>query len=142
MDPVSAAAGAVSFVSLAIQLFDKVQEVRNFWRSIKDAPAEVNELIRELDCILGILQGINELDDNLCLQNDGPLVETLRACEMHIGKVSATVHDLKGGFAGGKTSRTWTSLRFTLRKGQIKSSQEALERVKSNLMLAQTIRQE
>ncbi len=139
MDPVSAAAGVVSFVSLAIQLLEKVQDVRDFWRSIEDGPAEVHELIRELDCILAILQAINELESNLHLRNDEPLVKALRACEINVGKVSATVQDLSAGFAGGKRNRTWTSLKFALRKGHIKSSQEALERVKTNLILAQQI---
>lgn len=137
MDPFSAAAGAFSIISLAIQLVDKFQEVRAFWRSVEDASAEVCEILNELDCVLEILQGVGELDATSESSNNGPLLKALQACGMYVRRLSACVHDLRSGFGGGRAVRVWSSLRFTLRRDRIRTSHEALERVKTCLILAQ-----
>ena len=142
MDPFSAAAGAFSVVSLAIQLVDKIQEVRDFWRSIEDASVDVCDILNELDCVLEILQGVAELNATSESLTYRPLRKALQACGTHVRRLSACVHDLKSGFAGGRVVRAWTSLKFTLRRERVRTSHEALERVKSCLVLAQMFSQE
>ena len=136
MDPFSTVAGAFSVISLAIQLVDKFQEIRDFWRSIEDAPADVCDLVNELDCVLGIIQGVREMDATSASSSNEPLPQALLACRMHVSKLSACVHDLKSGFDRGKAVRAWTSLRFAFRRERIRTSHEALERVKISLVLA------
>lgn len=142
MDPFSAAAGAFSVISLAIQLVEKIQEIRDFWRSVEDSSTDVGDILYELDCVLDILQGLAELDASLGPSNDGALRKVLQTCGIHVRRLSACVQDLKSGFAGGRAIRAWTSLRFALRRERVRTSQGALERVKTCLVLAQMISQE
>jgi len=142
MDPFSTAAAAISVLSLAIQLVDTVQKVKEFWKSIKDAPADVSDIVNELDCILSILQELGEQDGERGPPGNVLVVKALQACGIYVRRLAACVRDLNPGLASGKGVRTWTSLKVVLRRERIQSSQEALERVKSNLILAQLIRQE
>jgi len=142
MDSFSPAAGAFGVISLAIQLVEKFQEIRDVWRSIVDASRDVGDILLELDCVLGILKGVAESDATSGSSDNGSLLKALQACGMYVRRLSACVHDLKSGFAGGRAVRVWTSLRFTLRQDRIRTSHEALQRVKSCLVLAQMISQE
>ncbi|KAI9731808.1 MAG: hypothetical protein M1835_003512, partial [Candelina submexicana] len=62
MDGLSAAAGVISVVSLAIQLAESVHKVENFWKSVKDAPSEVNDLQENLGILAEILDRARTLD--------------------------------------------------------------------------------
>jgi hypothetical protein len=59
MDGLSGAASVMAAVSLTIQLVGTVNTLREFWLGMKSAPAEVKEIVDDLELLNGILYGID-----------------------------------------------------------------------------------
>jgi hypothetical protein len=86
MDGLSAAASAFGVVSLAVQLIQLTQNLRDFFNDVSGAPSEIRRLtisLTQLDCILRDVQVVTEIQQ---AQEGAPsaplsLLASLKACE-------------------------------------------------------------
>lgn len=58
MEVFSVAANVMAAVSLRLQLVDTIENIKEFWKGVRDAPEEVNQIICDLDLLEGILDGV------------------------------------------------------------------------------------
>lgn len=58
MEVFAVAANVMAAVSLALQLVDTVENIKEFWKGVRDAPEEVKQIVCELDLLEGILDGV------------------------------------------------------------------------------------
>jgi hypothetical protein len=58
MDCLSGPASVMAAVSLAVQLVDTVNTVREFWMKMKNAQAEAGEIVDDLALLNCILDGV------------------------------------------------------------------------------------
>ncbi|KAI9721239.1 MAG: hypothetical protein M1812_002400 [Candelaria pacifica] len=139
MDGLSAAAGVISVVSLAIQLAESVHKVEEFWRSVKDAPSEVRDLQERLGLLVRILDEAENLETG---PNKASVrVEALSKCRAQIDILDTIVEELKVGFAGTKTQRKWTSIKTVWKKDKISKSKKCLEEITQIFSLAMSTHQ-
>jgi hypothetical protein len=59
MDGLSGAASVMAAVSLTLQLMDTVNTLREFWLGMKSAPAEVKDIIDNLELLNSIIYGVD-----------------------------------------------------------------------------------
>ncbi len=139
MDGLSAAAGVISVVSLAIQLAESVHKIEEFWREVKDAPDEVRDFLDKLGMLGRILDQAEKLD--LESKNTSIRAEALNKCREKIDLLATIVEDLKAGFVGTKTQRKWSSLKAVWRKDKITNSRKCLEEIMQVVSLAELTHQ-
>lgn len=136
MDPVSAAASMVAFVSIAIQLADSTKKLCEFWDSFKEAPSSIQALIDDLNLVSVVLREFGTdatvgIPDETCLK-------ALRRCEAIVADLNALMEDLVPGFASSRLHRRlYSALRAVGRKEKILFFRTSLTEMKSTLTLIQ-----
>ncbi len=142
MDGVSSAASVITVVTLAIQLGQTVQKINSFLRNVEEAPKEVVRLIETLDQLHGTLDHVRELLEQqfLVLRLPGsPLFITraLENCEKHISELTSISNDTSRSFGHQqKVRRTWASMRFVVKKQDLKDIRCRLRDAKMDLQSA------
>jgi hypothetical protein len=58
MEAFGIAANIMAAVSLSLQLADNIETIKQFWRDMKAAPQEVENILRELELLKGIIEGL------------------------------------------------------------------------------------
>jgi hypothetical protein len=103
MDPLSAGATIVTFLSLAIQLADSVQKLHDFWASIETATDDIQNAIEDLQLLAGILRQIAQEEQRLFstpLQHQLSL-NVLRRCHWNIKKLNSMMNEIHTACAEG-----------------------------------------
>ena len=128
------AASVFAAVSIAIQLAESVKKLGDFWKSVKEAPQDVQNIITDLDL----------LTDALCeialeaqrIEPDATLESALRNCQFNTSLLIDILNELQPGFASSRRAvRKWTAFRSILKWDKIKKFQATVDRLKSTLML-------
>lgn len=128
--------GVVSIASLAIQLGDKVQQVHDFWHSFKQAPAEIQQILQDLDSFSDLLDAGPRSNSNY----DPLVLQILQRCDEKIEILRTRVTKLEPGFRSQKAViRQWSSFNVVLKRKIIEKSQTAIRDAKSDLVLANQI---
>ena len=70
------AANVMAAVSLTLQLVDKLETIKEFWKGVKDAPGQVQQIIRDLELLEGILDGIRR-----------SYIQTLQSCLIQVSDI-------------------------------------------------------
>ena len=136
MDGLSAAASSIAVVMLAVHLADSVQKLCSFWSSIRDAPEDIKPISLDLDLLSYVLTEIA-----FEAQHFGPdaiSVAALEACSVRVRSFTTILEQIEPDFASAsRRIRKWTAFKAVLKRGQIANFQEALDRLKATLLLAQ-----
>jgi hypothetical protein len=127
------AGSAISVASLLIQLAEKIERIRNFWVSIRDAP----------DFVLDISQSLEQLGELLQLRASKVttpnllLLDIISRCSKRVQHLEAILERLEPGVRSDrKIIRIWYSYKTRLRRTDIKDIQDSLKDAKSDLILA------
>lgn len=133
------AGAAIGTLSLAIQLAERVQDLRNFFTSLKDAPQEVAELGESLQTLRLVL---TERARSLPLPNPA-LKNALLQCDRRIKPLEDVVQKLEPRFKSSHaTVRFWAKLSTTQNATYVKKLREKLVEAKADLMLVVQLLQE
>lgn len=138
MDGVS---GAFAVVSLAIQLFETVQETAKFVKEINNAPSDLVQLGETLEQLASVLGHVKQLLEQqlLVLRLPGSpffIFDALRNCERRVKPLDEIVNRAKGACNDYRAKRMWDSLRFILKKEQLQELQSQLRDAKFDLQFA------
>lgn len=136
MDGLSGAASGIAVVSIAIQLADSVKKLCDFWDSVKDAPDDIHMVLTDLRLLSNVLAEIAH--DEQHAQPDATLPLALDGCWTYVNILTALLDKLEPGFASRSARiRRWTAIKAVMKGGDLAKFQEALERMKSTLLLVQ-----
>jgi hypothetical protein len=61
MEVFAVAANVMAAVSLTLQLVGTVENIKEFWKEVRDAPEEVKKILCDLDLLKGILEGLTRV---------------------------------------------------------------------------------
>jgi N-terminal domain on NACHT_NTPase and P-loop NTPases len=138
MDGLSAAASGMAVVSLAIQLVDSVRQIRRFFRTLKDAPEELDRLIDLLEHMEVMLANIGTLVDP---DSDisPSVMKSLDTCEKALKKLDALIQKAKlSSSAQSSLKRSLGFFRFACKKQDVEEIEKQLDRAVNNLNMVMT----
>jgi hypothetical protein len=58
MEVFAVAANVMAAVSLTLQLVDTIENIKEFWKGMRNAPEETKQIIGDLELLGGILDGV------------------------------------------------------------------------------------
>ncbi|KAK3172360.1 hypothetical protein OEA41_005681 [Lepraria neglecta] len=136
MDGLSSTASAIAVVSLAVQLADSVKKLCEFWSSVRDAPEDIHAIVTELELLSSGLPEIATGAQHV--EPDVALIAVLKDCTLKVKNLRTLVCEIDADFISTSPRiHRWTAFRAVLKNEKIKKFQEALERLKSTLLMAQ-----
>jgi hypothetical protein len=145
MDGLSAAASAFGVVSLAVQLIQLTQNLRDFFNDVSGAPSEIRRLtlsLTQLDSILRDVQVVAEMQQ---AQEGAPsaplsLLASLMACEEKLLLLKAIVDSSEQKLrSSGRISRHWESFKVVFKKKDMERFGEHLHQAIQFLTTAMTM---
>jgi hypothetical protein len=60
MEVFAVAANVMAAVSLTLQLVDNIESIKEFWKEMRNASREVEQIIGDLELLEGILDGVGK----------------------------------------------------------------------------------
>ena len=132
-------ASGIAVGTLAAKVTSCVVKLRDCWEQVKDAPADISTLLRQIDCfslIVSQIQNGPRLPD-LTFNNEC-LNRSLSLCEEGLGELADLVNELdekirdKGGFR-----KKFGGLKVVLKKDDLKRAKSRMKSAISLLSLAQ-----
>ncbi|MCJ1478343.1 hypothetical protein MMC13_007021 [Lambiella insularis] len=137
-EALGAVASGISIGALAIHIASSVQQILEFWSSVKSAPADVQILLEELELLAEILSTVDKNGaDAKSSMRQVSAVKALRCCQNAASCIDAVVRDLTDGFAMPQGRRYWTAVKAVLKDKRLTKALQRLERAKTLLSLAQ-----
>ena len=138
MEPLSAVSSVFAVVSLALQLSSNIQNLIEFWGSVKEAPDEITQITSQLRILRELLRCI-ELDTHGAKKDSTADIgiRCLQVFNMSILKLERVSKDLDKGLNGNRVRRRWTCLRKALREKELAVYWDEIERAKSMLIMYQ-----
>ena len=135
MEGLSAAAGGMAVVSVAMQLAENFQKLCEFCKSIKEAPEYIRAITIDLELLSNILTQIaHELQH---VEPDTALIAALNGCYLKVKTLNTLLNKIELGFASTKSHiRKWTAVKAVMKQGELVKVQEALDSLKGTLFLA------
>ncbi len=128
------AASVIAVFSIAIQLADSVKKLSEFWKSVDEAPQDVNNIIIDLDLLTQVLSEI--VLEARQTEPDATLASALPNCEANTTALITVLNELQPGSASTKRAvRKWTAIKSILKWERIKRFWTILDRMKSTLLL-------
>ena len=112
------AASGISIVSLAFQIIGGIKQMSDLWSATKDAPKDINNLLKELELMAHIFTQIDE-----CHEPTTPAKSVLDQAKNHCqdaaNSMNEVVKELKDGMetTGGK--RRWAVMKAALKKEKL-----------------------
>jgi hypothetical protein len=127
------AGSAISVASLLIQLAETTERIRDFCKSIRDAPDYIHDISQDLEQLRELLRR----RANKVTAPNRLLLDIVAKCAKKVQRVEAIVERLEPGIRSSRKGvRLWYSYKAHLRRNDIKDIQESLRDAKANLMLA------
>ena len=136
MEGLSAAASGITVGVIAVQLAERIKMLSDFWNSMKEAPEDIRAISLDLKFLSSVLTQIAH--EAHYVEPDETLLAILDTCSFRAKTLVALLNEIEPGFSSTSVRvRKWTAFKATLKNGQVMKFKEALERVKSTLILAQ-----
>ena len=136
MEGLSAAASGIAVVSVAIQLAESFKKLSDFWKAIKEAPEDIRAISVDLELLSSVL--IQIAYETQHVEPDMTLIAALNGCCVKVKTLTTLLNGIEPGFASTSSRvRKWTAFKAVLKHGELMKFQEALERLKSTLLLVQ-----
>ena len=137
-DVLGVVASGVGIGSLAIQIASSVQQILDFWSSVKDAPEGIRRLLDELRLLAEVLSTIDDVrDDHSSSAEQTATRKAIQYCHNAAREVDAVVKDIAGGLATSKSWKHRAAVKFVLKDKRITKDLQRLDRAKSMLLLVQ-----
>ena len=130
------AASAIAVVSLAIQLADSVKQLYSFWKSVKEAPEDVQAITTDLQLLQSIFSNIAH--DAQRAEPDQVLTAALQRCHSNVEELVTILKAIEPGFASTSLrARKWTAVKSVLMSSKLRKFQEIIGGLKTSLLLVQ-----
>jgi hypothetical protein len=141
MEALAAASSVIAVVSIALQLANSVQQLIEFWDSVKDAPSDAAEIRSQLKVLGALLRSIEDdgqhpLNDN----GDSSEDDCLHACKASVAKLETLSQEWDRELSRNGIRRHWSCLRKACSEKKLASYWSELERAKSTLIIYQCLR--
>jgi hypothetical protein len=142
MEVVGLTASIISITTLAIQIYDSLRKVADFWESFEDAPEDIRRISRELRFLANILITIRQRHES-GLNQDGHdqwIREALELVKQDIDELASLVSELARlvGPGNGRIKRHWRRVRIVSKRDKLTKLKGHVESAKSILGLVQT----
>ena len=130
------AASGMSVVSLAIQITESIQKLKDFSDNIKNAPVEIRLALDEVEILSLVLEDIDQsIQQELFLS---PLIQTavmksLRLCRVTGEALTSLVKEMEANMDVGKKRG---ALKFAMKKEKLDHFRQMLENAKLTILLA------
>ena len=129
--------GILASASIALQLADMAVKLHSFWKSFKDCPREMRDLLSDLLLLQRVLKDIHAEESLLSVPREAlPTHEPLLKCEAYFRELEALAHKLQADISKGKVKRTWKSVKVVFQSEDLRRFKENLESMKVTLVLA------
>ena len=134
MEGLSVAASSIALISIAVQLTEGVKKLCDFWNSVKEAPAEIQRIIRELSLFSDVLSSIAH--EAQSTEPDSLLTSALVNCGDCLASVSRWLEALEPSFTSKNIQvRKWSAFKTVWKEKQLSKHIENLDSLKSSLQL-------
>jgi hypothetical protein len=133
------AGGAIGAISLSIQLAESLQKVKCFYAAVKNAPAQIEELIEEIEIMQDILSDLESGSQSAHMASSASMRRCIKVAQRATKNFVAFSSQIqtrvkKSKFRGG--------VKFALSREDTKEMLDQLERTKSSLNLAYSLYQQ
>jgi predicted trehalose synthase len=131
-------ASGIAVAQLADRIVQSIRKIHDFWKSIQDAPQELNDALEELE-ILG--ETLMELHTLLSKRDKPELPGNAAAkCLSYSKRVADNLEtilvSLRQGLDGKRGPRRWAAMKVAFQRRTLQEFQQRLDRAKSMLNLA------
>lgn len=133
MEILGVTASVAGVASLTIQLIEKAQQLREFWKSFREAPAEIEGIANDLEVFCELIERCAKL------QHAGfaTLEKVLAKCGDSIEVLVRFTERLELGFASrNRVKRNWAAFKAVLKKDELEKFQNSLRHTKQDLIIA------
>ena len=133
MEILGVTASVAGVASLTIQLIEKAKQLREFWKSFREAPAEIEGIAKDLELFCELIERCAQL------QHEGfaTLEKVLIKCGDSIEGLVRFTERLELGFASrSRVKRNWTAFKAVLGKDELEKFQNSLRHTKQDLIIA------
>jgi hypothetical protein len=139
MDVLSATSSVIAVVSLAIQLGDKSKKLCDFWKAVKWAPQEIEQIVSDLSIIASLTDIIRQE-----AESPRPHTQLLDINLKALGQCFGSITDLQnltfkyqpGISSERRGTQTWSACKLLWNAEKIRGFRETLKDAKFTLMLA------
>jgi hypothetical protein len=142
MEVLGAAASVAGVVSLAVQLIQVTQNLRDFFNDVSGAPSEIRRLTLSLTQLGIILRDVQVVAKAQEAQEGAPsaplsLLASLMTCEEKLLQLKKIVDSSEQRLrASGRVSRHWESFKMAFKKTDIETFREHFNQAIQSLTLA------
>ncbi len=138
MEGLSTAASAIAVVSIGVQLAENVKRLCDFWNSIKEAPEDIQAISADLKLLSSILTEI--ACEAQHVEPNATLEAALHECSGTVKILGTLLNKIEPGFVSTSSRvRKWTAFKAVLKRAHLRKTEDALEKLKSNLLLVQVL---
>jgi len=140
VEALGVAASVIAVVGLAGQVVQGCQTLRTLLGDFKNAPADIQHLMRELDAIHESAKVAEQLEKKLEPNFRGKLDPALRLCFDTVEEIRTKIENTNGVLkdkGSGKRARGWHRLKVVFGKQGIQAAVDKLSRAKTDLVVAQ-----
>jgi hypothetical protein len=126
-------ASGIAVTQLASQVASNIVKLKNYWGQIKDAPAEIEYLLREIDALNHVLSHIQQDQVGMgssSVNNTPHLEQSLELCQQGAEELGALVFELAKKVDGKH------GLKQKLGSAKVVLKKDELKRLKSRLKSA------
>lgn len=133
-----AASSVIAVVSLTVQIAGIVQQLVEFWDSVKEAPSEVAQIKSQLVVLAGLLGSIQD-DVQPSEHHESVDIghQCLTICRQGVAKLESLTNSFDKGLSGKPIRRRWTQLRKALKDRELSKYRDEIERAKSMVVMYQ-----
>lgn len=131
-------AGGAGLASLAIQIFDDAQKIKELYSGIRDAPTEFKSLLDEIQ-LFGTVLALFANDSERRMTNAefaSAQSQVVRQCQGLYDELHPILIRLSTSLIGRQRAISWITVKSIFQKKKIEQMLIKLERAKSTLMLA------
>jgi hypothetical protein len=137
MDPFTAATSGFAVISLAIQLFENVREIKTFISNISEAQKTLQGIIDKLEQLELVLGTIKVIIEKQRRANGGEettisasVLRAMESCKKTLQMLDDVLQNTKSASEGkGNRQKMVGAFKFALKRERIESYEQQLERV-------------
>ncbi|KEF57133.1 uncharacterized protein A1O9_07323 [Exophiala aquamarina CBS 119918] len=134
-------AGGAGLASLAIQILDDVQKIRELYNAIRDAPSEFQSLLDEIQLLSMVVSLFARESAQLKSDHEIAVAQSqiVRHCQGIHDELRPILAQLTNSLVSRKRSVSWISVKSVFQRRKIDQMLMKLERAKSTLVLARLL---
>lgn len=135
-------ASAITFGTVVAQLATSINQLKECWEEVRDAPEDLKWLIRDIE-IFGLI--LAEVEDDLaqesvqsCLSNRKSAIQCFTLCKEASEELQTLVQDFRRELnSRNRLQRSYAAVKMVMQKNKVKKYTSRLKNIAGLLMLAQ-----